>query len=567
MATDPEAEDGPRPRAGALGVAGGILASRVFGLLRETLTAYFFGVGAYADVWRAASRAPNALQNLLGEQTLSAAFIPIYSRLLAEGRREEAGRFAGAIFGLLAAAASLLALAGYVLAPWLVAVLTPGFLGDAAQVAAGTLAVDRYPLLVAAVRVLFPMTGFLVLSAWALGVLNSHRRFLLSYSAPVLWNLSILAFLVVAAWRSGRLASPEGAPHADLERWLFAACWGGLVGGLLQFLVQLPAVLKLCRGLRLSLSTRVEGVRAALAAAGPALAGRGVVQLSLYLDIFIASQLITGAPGAIGLAGVLMSLPISLFGMSVAAAELPELARQDPATAQSKISERISRGLRQTGFVIWPSAVAFLCFGYLVVGALFRYGSFRADAHGLVTCILAAYALGLPASTGARLLQNSFFAVRDTATPARIATLRLVVAAGLGLLLGKLLDGFAVASIFSEATGSKLAFGAVGLALGSSVGAWLEYLLLGLRLRRRLPALRLPSERLAVLGGLAMLAALPAAGIHWLLRDGKLIWVAPSVLAVYAIAYFLLTRWAGATELDLWLEHPRLARFRRHPPR
>ncbi|HKI86904.1 MAG TPA: lipid II flippase MurJ, partial [Thermoanaerobaculia bacterium] len=286
-----------RAGGGAASVASGILASRVLGFVREAALAYYFGVGAHADVFRTALRGPNILQNLLGEQTLSAAFIPIYSRLLAEGKEREAGRFAGAIFGLLLAVAGVMAGAGVLLARPLVAILSPGYLEDAAKVAAGTMTVDRFPLAVTAVKILFPMTGILVLSAWALGVLNSHRRFFLPYFAPVLWNATILA----ALWEGARLwhAGP-GASVGALDHLLIAACFGALLGGLLQFLVQLPLVVKVMRGFRLSFSLRVAGVSEALRASLPLVLGRGVVQLTGFLDLWLASLLAAGAQGSLG---------------------------------------------------------------------------------------------------------------------------------------------------------------------------------------------------------------------------------------------------------------------------
>lgn len=565
-ATDPAGapkDSAPSRPGGALTVAAGILASRLVGLARETAVASFFGVGPHADVFRTALRAPNALQNLLGEQTLSATFIPIYSRLLAEKRDEEAGRFAGAIFGLLLAIVLVLVGLGVIFAPFLVSVLTPGFLGDAAEVAAGQMSVDRYPLLVAAVRILFPMTGVLVLSAWALGILNSHRRFLLSYSAPVLWNVAILAFLGGAAWQSGYWGRLGEAGADTLQDWLFAACWGGLVGGALQFLVQLPSVLRLCRHLRLSFSLEAPGVRAALAAAGPTLAGRGVVQFGLYVDAFLASFLAAGAPAVIALAGTLLSLPISLFGMSVAAAELPELARQDPEKAVAAIGDRIGRALRQSSFVIWPSFIAFTVFGFLVVGLVFRYGNFKAGGHYLVTVVLAAYAFGLLASTLSRLLQNSFYALRDTRSPARIAFLRLVLAAIAGLLLMRFADTLVVGDLFPGATGETLRLGAAGLGLASSLGAWLEIVFLILTLRRRLPGIYWPWGRFLLLGGLACGATLPALGLWYLLAGAPFWLLAFGVLGLYGCTYFGLALMLRLPELGFWLEHPRLARFLR----
>ncbi|MDX1645180.1 MAG: lipid II flippase MurJ, partial [Thermoanaerobaculia bacterium] len=171
---------------GATKVAAGILLSRLSGFVRDASLAYYFGAGPHADVFRTVLRGPNILQNLLGEQTLSASFIPVYSRLSDEDP-ERAGRLAGAVFTLLLVVVTVLVILGIVLAEPLVTLLAPGFL----IVEPGS--TDRFALAVRAVRWIFPMTGVLVLSAWALGVLNSHRRFFVSYVAPVAWNAAIVA--------------------------------------------------------------------------------------------------------------------------------------------------------------------------------------------------------------------------------------------------------------------------------------------------------------------------------------------------------------------------------------
>ena len=181
-------------------MAAGILGSRVSGIVRERALAYFFGVGPHVDVFMLAQRGANSLQNLLGEGTISASFIPIYSKMIEEGRGKDAGRFAGAIFGLLLAIVAVLVAGGMLLATPLAAVLAPGFLDDADKVVSGEIGVDRFKLLVFGLRLTFPMAGLLVLSAWALGVLNSHRRFLLPYLAPVLWNVAQVVAVIVAAF-------------------------------------------------------------------------------------------------------------------------------------------------------------------------------------------------------------------------------------------------------------------------------------------------------------------------------------------------------------------------------
>jgi putative peptidoglycan lipid II flippase len=573
----PAMEPSPPRRGGASRVGAGILLSRLAGLAREQTVAFFFGVGPHADALTAALRVPNALQNLLGEGALSAAFIPIYSRLLAEQRREEAGRFAGAIFGLLLAAAAALALAGIVLARPLVALLAPGFLADAGAMAAGQASVDRFALAVGAVRVLFPMTGCLVLSVWALGVLNSHRRFFLPYFAPVLWNSAMIAALLLAAHAAG--VWPASAPISGVagvpgvaggsqgagaavshllaapalrDRLLAAFCWGAMAGGLLQFLVQLPLVARVMRGFRLSFSTRVPGVREALAAWGPVVAGRGVVQLAGYVDLFLATLLATGAAGADRYAQMLYLLPISLFGMSIAASELPELSRLRGEAEAPALLARVRRALATVAFLNVPTVVGYLAFGYLVVGAVYRRGSFGSADNGLVYLALCGYSTGILATTTSRLLQNTFYALGDTRTPAKIAALRVGAAALIALPLMFWLDRFPLPPAFGpQPPGQRLFLGVLGLSLASGAGAWLELIRLRAALRRRLPEFGLPwrDELQALL--LALAAAAPAA-LLWRLLPASLTGLAKAVpvLLTYGALYLLAAVLARRPELD-----------------
>lgn len=538
-----EGEGGSR----AATVASGILASRLLGFVRERLIAHYFGVSAFTDVLTTAFRGPNVLQVLFGEQSLSAAFIPIYARMVEDGREREAGRFAGAIFGLLLAAAATLSLAGVLLARPIVAVLAAGYLDDAADGAA----VDRYELAVRAVRWIFPMTGLLMLSAWCLGVLNSHRRFFLSYFAPVLWNVAIIATLAVAG---SHWLGPE-ASVAAAERTLIAVCIGALGGGLLQFLVQLPTTLRLLEGFRVSLSTRVEGVRAALAAFGPVLAGRGVVQVSLYLDHFLATLIAVGAPSAIRWGSFLYALPVSLFGISVAAAELPELARAADRRPDLLL-ERSRRSLRQMAFLVVPTAVGYLVFGLLIVGTLYGSGKFSEADGWLVYLVLAAYTLGLPASTSSRLLQNLFYALGDTRSPARVAALRVTVAALVGAALMFWLDRFALAEVVGrELSGQTLFLGAVGLAVGSALGSWLELIALRRILMRRMPEHRLEAPPLAPPAahlGLALVAMLPAALLWRWLPEWPVAAQGALVVGLYAALYLGGAALLGFPEMRAW---------------
>lgn len=474
-------------------VAAGIFLSRLAGLVREGVFSAYFGTTQYADVFRAALRMPNALQNLLGEGTLSASFIPVYSELLEQGRKEEAGRVAGAIFGLLAVAAGLLAFLGIALAPILVGLLLPGFEGE------------RRALAIESVRIIFPMTGILVVSAWALGVLNSHRKFFVPYVAPVLWNGAMIATLILFG---GDLT---------LNRLVIALAWGALAGGVLQFLVQLPWVLRLERQLRPSLNVRLPPVVEALRNAGPAIVGRGVVQLSGYIDYILASLLAAGAVASIGYAQTLYMLPVSLFGMSVAAAELPELARKRTG-ATEELRLRTIGGLERIAFFVIPSFVAFVALGDSIVAALYQRGEFERADTLLVYLTLLGFSVGLVASTGTRLFSSTFFALRDTRTPARFAIVRVILAASLGFLLMLQFEPIEQlglgAGIFGDVTLDGRRLGAVGLAAGSGIAAWVEWNLL----RRRLRSVIGPASARGSQLGRMLLAALAAAAAGWGVR-------------------------------------------------
>jgi putative peptidoglycan lipid II flippase len=234
-------ESGKESRGGsrhhAFLVAAGILLSRVAGLVRERVFAHYFGNSDAADAFKAAFRIPNFLQNMFGEGVLSASFIPVYASLLAREDDEEARRTAGAVAALLALTTSLIVLVGVLTTPYLIDAIAGGFTGA------------KRELTIRLVRILFPSAGLMVFSAWCLGVLNSHKRFFLSYAAPVVWNAAMIA--TMWGW-GGRYAQ---FPLAQI------LAWGSVVGSGLQVTVQLPVVLRLLRGLRLSLNYKAENVK------------------------------------------------------------------------------------------------------------------------------------------------------------------------------------------------------------------------------------------------------------------------------------------------------------------
>ena len=525
-----------RPGSGRIAstlVAAGIFLSRIAGLVRERLVAMCFGTGLHADVFGAALRMPNVLQNLLGEGTLSASFIPVYSELLGKGRTAEAGRVAGAMFALLLAVAGGIALLGIVFAPGLVSLFTPGFEGQ------------RRELMIALVRILFPMTGVLVLSAWSLGILNSHRRFFVPYFAPVLWNAAIIAVLI-------------GYRHATLDKLLMAAAWGALLGGVLQFGFQLPFVLKVERSLRIGGMRSEAGFREAVRNAGPAILGRGVVQLSGYVDMVLASLLAIGAVARLRYAQTLYVLPVSLFGMSIAAAELPELARAGSDAAEV-LRERLVAAVRRVSFYVVPSLVAFVLLGQIFVAGVYQSGNFHSSDATLVWYTLMAYSLGLLASTNARVYQSAFYALRDTRTTARIATLRVLVSAVAGAALMLQFEPVTLgalhipAGVLSGMRAGGLPLGPIGLATGATLGAWFEWSLLRRALARRIGSVGAGAGQLLRMFGAALIAGIVAYVPSLALRGMHPLPMAGCVAAVYGAVYFIMARsFALAEAVAFW---------------
>ncbi|MBQ90409.1 MAG: murein biosynthesis integral membrane protein MurJ [Acidimicrobiaceae bacterium] len=531
MEEAPTADGGEHPQ-GARSVASGILWSRLAGLLRESLLRSVLGLGPAADAFGAALRIPNVLQNLLGEGSLSASFIPVYSRLLGEGRDEEAGRVAGAVAGLMAVLSGGLALFGIVFARPLTSLLAPGFDGP------------RHELTIDLIRVTTAGVGFLVLSAWCLGVLNSHRRFFLPYVAPVLWNgaqILVLLAALFADWEA------EGAARA--------LAWGLVAGGLLQFGIQALAVRTLLPELRPSLDRKDPGVVEVRRRFVPAVLGRGVVQLSGYVDLVLASLLATGAVAALLSAQALYLLPLSLFALSVAAAELPEMSRTGDTAA---LAGRASAALRRTAFFTVFSGVAYVAVGEPIVDALFGWGAFDADDARVVWLVLAAYSLGLPATSVSRVLQGTCHSVGDTAGPARIAGIRVVVAAVVGVALMFqfdevwVLDGdFGTGTLGTAAAAPHL--GAAGLALGSAVAAWVELGLLSGRARRAAADLPSPAGALGSLAVPASLAFLTGAAAKLLLGGLHPLLAAPLALGVAGLVYLAAAFRTGVPEAHLVL--------------
>ncbi len=502
---------GPRTGRSAFYVGIGIFSSRIAGLIRSRVVAHYFGLGYVADAWAAAFRIPNLLQNLFGDQALSASFIPVYVSLLAKGDRKEADRVAGAVAALLALVIAVLVAIGVVATPLLIDLIAPGFSGA------------RRELTISLVRILFPGIGLLVLSAWCLGVLNSHHRFLLGYSLPpIAWNAAMIGTLVIY----GR--------STPLPRLAELLAWGAVVGGALQVAVQLPTVFTVAPNLRFALDLASEHVRAVVRAFMPVFISRGILQLSNYIDQIISTWLPIGAPAAIQSATLLSTLPVSLFGMAVSAAELPAMSRVGGSDVEkfSQIRARLDAGLRHIAFFVVPSAVAFLALGDVVAAALFQTGRFTRNDSVYVWQILGGSSLGLLAGTLGRLYSSTYYALRDTRTPLNYALIRVATTTVLGYFFALRLPGL---------VGVSPTWGAAGLTTSFGIAAWIEMLMLRRTLNARIGRTGLPSSFVVKLWASAAAAAALAWALKITLPRLHPIVAAVVILGPYGVTYFAAT--------------------------
>ena len=516
--TDPIVSDTPprtaaprsSGRSSAL-IAAGIFLSRLLGLFRQSLIAKFLGAGWVSDAFNGAFKITNFLQNLFGEGALSASFIPVYARALEHGDDKEADRIAGAVAALLALIISVIVAAGIIFAPMVVKLVVGGFTGD-------TLA-----LTVRLTRILFPGAGIFVMSAWCLGILNSHRRFFLSYVAPVFWNVAMIGALLGFGPRVG-----------DVEL-AVALAWASVVGAALQMGVQLPSVFRLLKHPRFVPDYGFPPVRDVLHNFVPAFVSRGVVQISGFIDTYMASYL--GVHGVVTLlqnAQTIYLLPISLFGMSISAAELPEMSRDTGVGAEAfeRLRLRLNAALPRVAFFVVPSAIGFFVLGEAIAGVLLQHGKFTQADSVRTWAILAGSAVGLVAGALGRLYSSAFYALRDTRTPLRFAIARVILTGVLGYLF---------AFPLPRLLGLPAWTGAVGLTASAGMAGWLEFLLLRRALTQRIGTTGLARAALLRLWAAGLAAGAAGWGVMAFVSPAHQMVRGLAAIAVFALVYGLGT--------------------------
>ncbi|HET7847654.1 MAG TPA: murein biosynthesis integral membrane protein MurJ [Pseudolabrys sp.] len=455
-----------------LTVGGLTLLSRITGFIRDIILAAILGAGPMADAFFVALRLPNHFRAIFAEGAFNAAFVPAYARIREQGGAERAGIFADRVFTLLLASQVVLLAVALVFTPQVIEILAPGFSSDP----------GRFALAVELTHITFPYLLLITLVTLYGGILNALHRFAAAAAAPVLLNLSIIVALLLA--------------------WLFptaghAAAWGVLVSGVLQALLVGGDTWRAGALTTFRRPTFDPDVRGFFRALGPATVGSGGVQLALFADTIIASFLPVGAISALYYADRINQLPIGVIGIAAGTVVLPEMSRRIAAGDEAGAARAQSRALEFALLLSVPCVAAFFTIPDLIMRALFMHGAFTAADAVAAGNTLMAYAFGLLPFVMIRSTVATFFARGDTATPVKAA----LVAAAVNIAFKIILMG---------------PLAQVGLALATSIGAWINLaLVMWFARRAKLDPLdrRLPDSALKLaIAGVALGAAL------WLCR-------------------------------------------------
>ena len=430
--------------ASAAGVVGtATLLSRILGFLRDMAIAWLLGAGMRADVFFVAFRIPSTLRELLGEGALSAAFVPTLTRTATREGRDAAWELVAAVMGTLAVVLGVVSGLGVLLAPAIVHLLAPGFAAIP----------GKLPLTLELIRLMFPYVFLVGLAALFMGILNSLGHFLAPALSPTVLNLVIIAAALLLAPRAENPLLPLGLAV--------------LVGGAGQLLIQFPAALQLGWKGRLAVRFRDPRVRQIARLMAPGVMGLAITQINVFVGTLLASLLPQGAVATMTYAFRLVQFPIGVIGVAIATGALPVLAAAVARNALDEMKGALTASLRLAAFLTLPAMVGLAAFRLPIVHILFERGAFTRPVSEWTAEILLAYVVGLLFYVSNRILAPAFYALHDTWTPMLTGALAVGLNIGASLLLmGPL--------------------GAAGLALATAVASLGNFLLLAIRLRRRL---------------------------------------------------------------------------------
>jgi putative peptidoglycan lipid II flippase len=506
MNSDKETQEGHKKLLrSTLAVSVPTLFSRIFGYLRDMIQAYYMGTGRSADAFTIAYIIPNLLRRLTAEGAMTAAFVPVFSRLKSKESRDELWKFANAFFFDLTVIMAGIVVLGMIFSPLLVKVIGVGF-----QDAQGKL-----DLTIALTRMMFPYIFLVSLSALAMAVLNSFHTFFVPALTPVLFNLAVITLAVCFAGRSQEPA------------YVFAA--GVVAGGFLQLAFQLPFLWRKGMNFRFGLSFTHPAVKKVGRLMVPGVIGAGVYQINFALSRMIASLLPEGSVASLYYSSRVQELTLGLFSVALSIALLPTFSDLAAARDYPRMKTTLHFSFRTVSFITFPALVGLVVLNQPIIQVLYQRGQFDAASTVMTSNCLLYFALGLPFISGVKILAPAFYSLKDTRTPVIVASVVMVLYILLALvLMGPLQVG--------------------GIALALSISSVFNFLGLYYLMEKKIGPMDKSSFLPSVLKSM-FAAVVMGAGVMWVFRFleyqdadilGKIIRLAAGIVTGITI-YFLLS--------------------------
>ncbi|MEE9912955.1 MAG: murein biosynthesis integral membrane protein MurJ [Deltaproteobacteria bacterium] len=432
--------------AGIVGAA--TMVSRVFGVIRDMVIAGFFGASWMTDAFWVAFRIPNMLRRLLGEGSLTVAFVPVFTEYLQKRTREEALELASNAVTVLAVILAAVSVLGILLSPIIVGLIAPGFMADP----------DKFALTVFLNRLMFPYIFFIALVALCMGILNSFRHFTSPALSPVMLNIAMITAAFVL--------------HDTFAQPITALAVGVLAGGVLQLAMQWPALAKFGVRFKFRFNLRHPGIQQIGRLMLPAILGAGVGTINVFVGTILASLLPGGSVTYLFYADRIMEFPLGIFAIAIGTAALPSFSRQVAAGDLDAFKSGISFSLRLMLFLTIPAMAALMALNLPIISVLFQRGAFDAPAAILTGQALFCYALGLWAFAMLRVFVSSFYALQDSKWPLKAAIITLIVnvLASLALMHPLKHNGIALAGSISAIVNVLI----LAIVLRGKIGTYLD---------------------------------------------------------------------------------------------
>jgi putative peptidoglycan lipid II flippase len=534
-ATTPDKPQSVARSAGIVSIA--VMGSRILGLVREQVFAAYFGAGFLNDAFQVGFRIPNTLRDLFAEGALSAAFVKTFTDYSLKKSEEEAWRLASMVLNALAIVLSIITILGIIFSPQIVATIAADF------------SPEKKALATTLTQIMFPFILMVALAAVAMGVLNTKGRFGIPASASTLFNVgSIVGGLACAYWLSGggwEKTRDVNALPSDAAQWaIIGMAIGTLIGGSLQFLIQVPSLLRVGFRFRAVVSFTDPGVRQVMRLMAPAIVGTAAVQINVLINTFFASG-IEGGPSWLGYSFRLMQFPIGVFGVAIGTATLPTISRFAARGDIEGFRSTLSSSLGLVFLMTIPSACGLVVLGRPIISLIYERGAFTATDTEMVATALAAYSVGLAGYAAIRVLSPAFYALDDARTPMIISLISIIINT--------------IASYLFRAWFASYGYAHAGLALSTSAVALINFFALAYLMRRKIK--RLEGRRIfssfvrIALASLALSVAchFTYTGLVALLGDRGLSTRLVETLvpiAVGGIVFFVAARLLRVRELD-----------------